>query len=153
MTVGKKKVTFFCPAFTQTIQILQCCYVKTLRKDICLGLFASRCKSTCQNLCMLMPKDWYDFHKCASSYLFTELGPKPYISLSDCPMENCKLSIFKTAQSGSIKVLCLQRFPDRHFNCINLWLRNEAGPAVNILCKYKPFKQEIIKINGNKEIF
>lgn len=76
-----------------------------------------------------------------------------YSSLSDCPIENCKFSIFKTAQSGSMKVLCLQGFPDRHFNCIKLWLRNEAGPAVNILCKYKPFKQKIKKINGNKEIF
>lgn len=121
---------------------------------MCLGILSSRYWLQHSNICVhayaksLM---WFSHQ----SYPFTDLGPKTpkHVSLSNCLTENCKLGILKTAQSGSTKVLCLQRFPHRHFNCIKLWLRNEAGPAVHILCKYKPFKHKIIKNNGNKENF
>lgn len=75
MTVVKK-VTFFCSAFTQTIQMLQ--WLKHYINIYVYDYFLPDVdwNNTFQNLCVLMPKDWYGFHKCASSYPFTELGPK-----------------------------------------------------------------------------
>lgn len=148
-TVGGKKRWPFSAQHSANHSDLAKCYIKTLHKDKCSGYWRQHSKICVHAHAKRLM--WLS----RQSYPFIDLGPKTqkHISLSNCLTENCKLSMLKTAQSGSIKVLCLQRFPHRHFNCIKLWLRNEAGPAVHILCKYKPFKHKIIKIRGNKGNF